>query len=324
MANREHVAVLKQGVVEWNAWRVKNPALVPDLSAAYLRRRVLEGIDLGGATLYETNLRRAVLKNANFASARLGGADLSGANLRGANLRGAVLNGANLNRVDLAGANLSRAHLGFTVLGDVDLSRVRGLKSVLHENPSTIGIDTIYRSGGNIPEEFLRGCGVPENIIKLAASLVGRPIRYHSCFISYASADERFARRLHDDLQMNGVRVWFAPEDLKTGEWIEDSISDAIRSFDKLILVLSQNSIDRAWVRKEFTIALEKEKRENRLVLFPIRLDNAVFDTTEQWAYDIRKRHIGDFTKWENPLFYQASINRLLRDLNAGTVARGT
>ncbi|MBI4674763.1 MAG: toll/interleukin-1 receptor domain-containing protein [Chloroflexi bacterium] len=319
MANREHVAVLKQGVTAWNAWRAEHPAIVPDLSAAFLRRRVLEGIDLGGATLYETNLRRAVLKNANFAHARLGGADLSGANLRQANLRGAVLNGANLNRVDLAGANLSRAHLGFTVLGDVDLSRTHGLKSVLHENPSTIGIDTIYRSGGKIPQEFLRGCGVPDAMLELAASLVGQAIRYHSCFISYATPDERFARRLHDDLQMNGVRVWFAPDDLKTGEWIEDSITDAIRTFDKLILVLSQNSIDRAWVKKEFMTALDKEKRENRLVLFPIRLDDAVFETTEQWAYDVRKRHIGDFRNWTNPLLYQKAINRLLRDLNAGT-----
>lgn len=184
--------------------------------------------------------------------------------------------------------------------------------------PSTIGIDTLFLSGGNIPEVFLRGCGVPETMITFAKSLVGRPIQYYSAFISHSSDDEMFARRLHNDLQMNGVRVWFAPEDLKIGETIDDSIDAAIRVYDKLILVLSKNSIERAWVRKEFSKAIEKEK-QGKTVLFPIRLDDSVFETTEQWAYDIRKRHIGDFNDWTNPLKYQSAVNRLLRDLNAGT-----
>ena len=125
-----------------------------------------------------------------------------------------------------------------------------------------------------------------------------------------------FARRLHKDLQMNGVRVWFAPEDLKIGETIEDSIYQAIRVFDKLILVLSQNSIERAWVRNEFAKAMKKEL-DGKTVLFPIRVDDSVFETSEQWAYDIRKRHIGDFRNWTNPLLYQNAIDLLLRDLHA-------
>ena len=31
MANDEHVALLKQGVAAWNAWRNENPDIVPDL-----------------------------------------------------------------------------------------------------------------------------------------------------------------------------------------------------------------------------------------------------------------------------------------------------
>lgn len=71
-------------------------------------------------------------------------------------------------------------------------------------------------------------------------------------------------------------------------------------------------------MRKEFSKAIEKEKQHGKTVLFPIRLDDSVFETSEQWAYDIRQRHIGDFRNWTNPLLYQNAINRLLKDLNAG------
>ncbi len=317
MAKREHLAILKQGVDAWNTWRFENPEIEPDLSATYLRRTSLAGVNFANAILYGMNLRKCNLAHANLSGAHLGGTDLSGANLQHANLRRAHLNGVNLNRVDLGQAHLSYARMGQTVLGDVDLSKVHGLRTVRHDNPSTIGIDTIYRSAGKIPEVFLRGCGVPDFMIEYNQSLVGKKITYHSCFISYASADERFARKLHEDLQLNGVRVWFAPEDLKIGDTIEDSIQEAILSYDKLILVLSEHSIGRAWVRHEFTRAIEKEKQSGQTVLFPIRIDDAVFDTTEQWAYDLHKRHIGDFRNWTNPLIYQRSINRLLRDLNA-------
>jgi len=34
MANEEHVALLKRGVDAWNAWRLKNPDVVPSLLGA--------------------------------------------------------------------------------------------------------------------------------------------------------------------------------------------------------------------------------------------------------------------------------------------------
>ena len=48
MANAKHVALLKQGVDAWNAWREENPDVRPDLSGAHL-----DGADLTGAHLGE-------------------------------------------------------------------------------------------------------------------------------------------------------------------------------------------------------------------------------------------------------------------------------
>src|SRR5258708_5987158 len=99
-----------------------------------------------------------------------------------------------LTGADLSHADLSRARVLWTTFGDVDLSMVKGLETVMHKGPSTIGIDTIIRSQGKIPDIFLRGAGVPDSIIEAIPSLIGslKPIDFYSCFISYSSQDQNF------------------------------------------------------------------------------------------------------------------------------------
>jgi hypothetical protein len=286
MANEEHLARLKQGVKTWNRWQGEHREIRPDLSEADLR-----WADLTEANLFGANLTRA---------------DLDGADLRAANLTG-----ANLGRADL-----SEARIGYTVFGNVDLSIAQGLEMLQHWAPSTIGIDTLYRSHGNIPEVFLRGAGVPDEMITYSKSLVGQPFQYYSCFISYSSRDEALAQRLHADLRNKGVRCWFAPEDMKIGDEFRTRIDKSIQVYDRLLLILSESSVKSRWVQKEVETAFEKEENEHRIVLFPLRIDEAVMQSTVGWAADIRRqRHIGDFRQWKDRDAYQKAFTRLLRDL---------
>ena len=311
MANEEHLSILKQGVEVWNSWRRDNPEIRADLRGADLR-----GADLSEANLFGADLIRANLIRANLFWADLSEANLTEADLRGVDLTEANLSGANLFGADLSEANLSGAVVGWTTFGNVDLSEVKGLEAVRHGGPSTIGVDTIYRSKGNIPEVLLRGAGVPDSFIEYIASLVGRPIQFYSCFISYSSKDQDAADRLHADLQSKGIRCWFAPEDMKIGDRIRQRIDEAIRLYDKLMLILSEHSIDSDWVEKEVETAFEEERRRKRTVLFPIRLDNLVMETGQAWAADIRRtRHIGDFRRWRDHDAYQEAFARLVRDL---------
>ena len=206
---------------------------------------------------------------------------------------------------------------GTTLVG-LDLSFAKNLETVRHRGPSHIGIDTIYRSRGNIPEGFLREAGVPDDFIEYMRSLVGKPIEYYSCFISYSSKDQEFAERLYADLQSKRVHCWFAPEDMKIGDEIRSRIDESIRLYDKLLLVISEHSINSAWVKDEAEAAYEKENQQNKPVLFPIQLDQAVEETSEAWAAKLRRqRHIGDFTRWKDPDQYQQAFTRLLHDLKA-------
>jgi hypothetical protein len=306
MANQEQLDVLKQGVAVWNQWRKEHRDIRPDLSGAHFIF----------ADLREADLREADLREADLAEANLTGADLREADLTGADLTGAHLGSAHLSETELTGVDLTGASVGWTTFGAVDLSVVKGLETVEHDGPSTIGIDTIYSSQGNIPEAFLKGAGVDDTFITYIRSLVGKAIEYYSCFISYSSNDEAFAERLYADLQNNGVRCWFALEDLKIGDHYHQRIDESIRLYDKLILTLSERAIQSAWVEREVVAAREKEDREHRQVLFPLRLDDAVMNTTKAWAADVRRRwHIGDFTQWKEHDAYQQAFGRLLRDL---------
>jgi uncharacterized protein YjbI with pentapeptide repeats len=236
----------------------------------------------------------------------------------GVNLKQATLISANLSNNILIGADFSEAIFGETILLANNLSGIKGLESIIHFFPSSLGIDTIYRSFGNIPEVFLRSCGVPDRFIVYVRSLVPPSIQYYSCFISYSSKDQSFADRLYPDLQIKGVRCWFAPEDLKIGAEIRIGIDESIRAHDKLMLVLSETSIKSQWVQQEVETALAKEREQERMVLFPIRLDDTVMQINTGWpAYLKNTRHIGDFTRWKDHDSYQKAFDRLLRDLKA-------
>jgi hypothetical protein len=258
-----------------------------------LYKAILSEANLNDANLSEANLNRAFLDRASLIAARLSDANLSNANLIEAVLRGAVLSGARLMGANLAvadlsmtilrGANLSEAYLAATTFGNNDLSQVKGLDTVDHGGPSSIGIDTLYQSGGKIPEIFLRGCGVPDALIEYLPSLLGamQPIQFYSCFISYSTKDEEFAQRLYERMQSHHLRVWFALEDMKGGQKTHEQIDQAIRVYDKLVLVLSEQSIQSEWVMTEIRKARKAELRDKRRKLFPIRLVD--FDTLREW-----------------------------------------
>ena len=293
MANPEHVEVVRQRAHAIAAWRAEHP---------------------------DTRLG---LSYANFSDTDLFDANLSGASLRG--LSGADLSGAadlsffaGVSETNFAGATFSQ-----TLLVDLDLGAARGLDEVQHFGPSIIDHRTLERSG-ELPLAFLRGCGLPDEVIDFYRAQYGKPVQFYSCFISYARADEEFVDRLYADLQENGVRCWRDTEDMKIGDRMRPAIDRAIRLHDKVVLLLSERSIASDWLETEVETAFRKERDQGRAVLFPVRLDDAIENPDEAWARQIwDTRNVGDFREWEDDDAYREAFQRVLRDLRDEEEAPG-
>ncbi len=324
MRKEDFILILDKGVAYWNQWRRENPKVIPDLSKCEIsdtrpafpkegveyKKRNLEGInfqfvDLSQSTLRGVNLRKANLTHCNFYRA----------DLRKANLSLCDLSNAKLNLANLTLANLKRATLSGTLFWETNMSRTNfngatGLESCKHGGPSLIDIKTIHKSNG-LPDSFLKGIGLPQDLAKMMNNVKRN---FFSCFISYSHKDEEFVLKLWNDLQNSGVRCWYAPESLDIGDKFREKIEDAIQSFDKLIIVLSKNSIASGWVEDEIETVMEKEYGMHEPLVLPIRLDNSIWESHKAWSKKIgRSRNIGDFSDWSNPSSYQVSFHKLLK-----------
>ncbi len=122
------------------------------------------------------------------------------------------------------------------------------------------------------------------------------------------------------------VSVWYAPEDMRGGRKSYEQIDQAIRHYDKLLIVLSPQSINSEWVKTELRWARKKETETGKRVLFPIRLMS--MDDIRAWtcfdadagkdlAVEVREYHIPDFREWENDDAFAREFDRLIDDLKA-------
>ena len=349
MANEVHFEILTQSVKFWNKWREDNPEIKPDLSGTLLFDLNLEGANLisanlSGASITKCNLNNAflnyaIMSHTTLIDVQLVEADLSGSRLRyidfnsgsleKATLAATAIYFAKFHNVVLKDTNFTYARMRASSFNDVDLSQAKGLESIIHASPSTIGIDTLYQSAGKIPKIFLQGCGVPDDFITFIPShfAVQQAIQFYSCFISYSTKDEEFARRLHSRMREENLRVWFAPEDMKGGRKFYEQIEQAIHLHDRLLVILSEESMRSKWVKREIQRALKTGREQNRQKLFPIGLvdyeskirkwECLDTDTGDDLAEEVRSFHIPDFSNWKDHDSFEKGFERLLRDLRA-------
>lgn len=340
MANPEHLNILEQGVDVWNKWRKENPDVKPDLNGAELNKMDfsnanfsdtrMEFTQLTNSNLTETNFYNAQLFNAFFNRAKVIRTDFTDAQLRQAVFAQTEFSYPNFFRAGLTGTkffstNLNNADFIYVFLYDTEfintnLETVKNLDECIFGGPCVFDHRTLAKSN-NLSTKFLRDCGLPDEIVNTIPVLQGNPIQFYSSFISHSSKDKEFVERLYSDLQAKGISCWYAPEDLKIGDKIRPTIEGAIKIHDKLMIVLSEDSINSQWVENEVEAALAREQEGNRTLIFPIMLDKTIFDTDNSWAATIRRtRNIGDFTKWKDHDSYTNAFGKLLEALKKSEV----
>jgi hypothetical protein len=283
--------------------------------------------ELGSANLTNTDLGEATLLRANLKSAKLYNANLSDTNLRY----------ANFTEAELRGANFARASVGGTSFNSVDLSSVNGLDNVNHGFPSYVGVDTINKSKGEIPEVFLRGCGLSDWQIEAAKlhqptlsneEIINVLYRIHDLrshqaiqinplFISYSHMDNLFVDALEHYLNEKGIRFWRDVHQKIAGR-LEVQVDRAIRLNPTVLLILSIHSVKSDWVQHEARLARKLEIETGHDVLCPIALDDGwkACDWPERLREQIMEYNILDFSGWDNKDIFWRMFVRLIEGLD--------
>jgi len=348
MGDVVHIAAFNNDDPEaWEDFLLDNKGVKPDLRGVKFERSYYKHCDLKDAALDESNSNSVFFRNCSFTMASLAKSSHAHNKLRDCFFNVTNLTAAKFYRclfvrchfircsmknLDLSGSffvnctfstneyletvTVDETYSQFGLVGD-DLERERDGSSI--PDRFSIDMETVLRSD-LFPPGFMKASNFPDSIYREIMGKHRDNYRMPRCFISHSAKDKRFADKLHSDLMSHGVPCWYAPRDLEIGARIRDGIDSAVRQNEKLILILSKNSIASQWVESEMESALEVEKsRGNRTpMLVPISIDGFAMGCEIPWVRMVRReRNIGDFRGWRRDDGYLNSLQILLRDIRS-------
>jgi len=289
-------------------------------AAADLSLSLLRDADFRSADLSEALLTDADLTHARFERANLRDASLIGAELGGASFRDAILVGANLRESHLGGADFQGARFAFTVLAASYLSRARGLESVIHDGPSTVGIDAFLLSRGEIPDAFLTGIGLSSltiEYLKAVAAAEEGMLVGDALFLLFADPDRARARRLRAYLRMHRSLAWYWHEAEELAGRHNADLKMRIRFHDRLLVLASSAAAADAKLAEPIVRALDKEAAERRRILLAVRIDDV--PAGGSLAALSADRYLADFSgvAWDDPRdpIFRRELDKLLEAL---------
>jgi glycogen(starch) synthase len=113
-------------------------------------------------------------------------------------------------------------------------------------------------------------------------------VREFDVFLSYASLDEAFVRRLKAALESQKLRVWLDRDEIVPGDLFPSAIELALTKSSAVAFVVSPESLASGWVKEEYNSAIALSHRNAKeLRLIPVLLNSAdlpPFLASRQWA----------------------------------------
>jgi WD40 repeat protein len=125
-------------------------------------------------------------------------------------------------------------------------------------------------------------------------------------FISYSRADSDFARKLNDELQLQGKKTWFDQESIASGADFTQEICQGIKVCDNFLFILSPRSVSSPYCADEVEYAASLNKR----FVTVLHLEVKSFDLHPELA----KVQWIDFN--QNERDFNANFNLLVRTLD--------
>jgi len=128
-------------------------------------------------------------------------------------------------------------------------------------------------------------------------------------FVSYASPDKNIADNLCARLERKGIKVWYAPRDVR-GPYAA-AISDAIGKATHFVVILSENSLRSEHVLNEIDLAFQG--LPDKIKFKPLRIDESMF--TSSFRYYLSRQHWMDATIPPLEDRLEEFVEKLVQDL---------
>lgn len=145
-----------------------------------------------------------------------------------------------------------------------------------------IDLRTIINSSP-IPNKILtKNFGIHNTDIKEYLIGLTTKIEFQSIFISYSFEDHQFAKTINDELSRRGILTFLWEKDSPGGQQLKSIMSENVKSKDRLLFIASQSSLKSIACQYELTEGRKKQEKIWEDVLFPIHLDNYLFEIKKE------------------------------------------
>ncbi len=113
----------------------------------------------------------------------------------------------------------------------------------------------------------------------------------HEIFLSHSSQDGQFTKDLAAMMRRHGLPVWYSQTNIMGAQQWQVEIGAALQRCDWFAIILSPQSVNSMWVKRELSYALQKNRFDNRIV--PINYQASDF---EQLSWTLSAFQMVDFT----------------------------
>ncbi len=93
-------------------------------------------------------------------------------------------------------------------------------------------------------------------------------------FISYSQKDKNFVENLAFNLVQKKHHIWMDKWELKVGDSLIDKIQNILTESSAVLIILSKNSLESQWCKKELNSTLSREIEEKKSLLIPCVIDD--------------------------------------------------
>ncbi len=132
-------------------------------------------------------------------------------------------------------------------------------------------------------------------------------------FLSHATGDRRFVRRLVGVLRSNQVPVWHSGSNIGGAQQWHDEIGNALERCDWFAIVLSPTAARSKWVKREQLFALQQDRFVDKII--PIHYQPC---DIEKLSWTLASIQRVDFTD-----HFDAGCRRLLQIWGRGLASPG-